>query len=355
MAKEISEKPKPKPFGTGVGPTFIGGRDTDNDGTKIALDVYRQYRQYKRIVEKVDEEYYNRWTDQDECVGGCPQNSKCEQGICVCNLLYTQNYGRCFPESIAALSDTDKTKYRIPPPPKRPEWCFCTRDINKTVNGELETETEKFVCFENKDKEDCIIKEIPLEFDHDMQFCSEDAHQQCQEKDINMFCSNLTSNATKDGEEKNLCRCRQDMQFDTKNMECRLYLDVDCSNTEKVDVDNLEVGDDINQQALKDVVEALNDTIPAESNYDPELTNQAFCNLIDRSSEDYAAHTVGELTLFGFSVGGFFFLLFLICIASCCFCQCCATVREKIRMLEPTYALRHYMRANEMDSMAAEL
>ena len=65
-------------------------------------------------------------------------------------------------------------------------------------------------------------------------------------------------------------------------MECRLYLDVDCSNTEKVDVDNLEVGDDINQQALKDVVEALNDTIPAESNYDPELTNQAFCNLIDR-------------------------------------------------------------------------
>ena len=65
-------------------------------------------------------------------------------------------------------------------------------------------------------------------------------------------------------------------------MECRLYLDVDCSNTEKVDVDNLEVGDDINQQALKDVVEALNDTVPAESNYDPELTNQAFCNLIDR-------------------------------------------------------------------------
>ena len=84
-----------------------------------------------------------------------------------------------------------------------------------------------------------------------------------------------------------------------------------------------------------------------------DLFNQLHLDF--RSSEDYAAHTVGELTLFGFSVGGFFFLLFLICIASCCFCQCCATVREKIRMLEPTYALRHYMRANEMDSMAAEL
>ena len=57
MAKEVE---KPKPFGTGVGPTFIGGRDSDSDGTKIALEVYRQFRQYKRIVDKVDEDYYSR-------------------------------------------------------------------------------------------------------------------------------------------------------------------------------------------------------------------------------------------------------------------------------------------------------
>ena len=65
-------------------------------------------------------------------------------------------------------------------------------------------------------------------------------------------------------------------------MECRIYLDVDCSSTAKIDFANMLVGDDINQEALKEVVVALNDSVPAEPNYDQDLTTQAFCNLIDR-------------------------------------------------------------------------
>ena len=51
----------PKPFGLGVGPTYIGGRDTDANGTRIAMEVYSQYRQYKKINGQVEnEDYYKR-------------------------------------------------------------------------------------------------------------------------------------------------------------------------------------------------------------------------------------------------------------------------------------------------------
>ena len=53
--------PPPKPFGIGHGPAYIGGRDTDANGTKIALEVYRQYRQYRKLTDQVaDADYYTR-------------------------------------------------------------------------------------------------------------------------------------------------------------------------------------------------------------------------------------------------------------------------------------------------------
>ena len=60
-ADDQSSKP-PKPFGIGRGSIFIGGRETDEEGTEIALKIYRQFIQYKRIfnLSEIDEDYYGR-------------------------------------------------------------------------------------------------------------------------------------------------------------------------------------------------------------------------------------------------------------------------------------------------------
>ena len=54
----------PKPFGLGQGPFFLGGRDTDAEGTKIALTIYHQFLVYKKLLRKSfleDEQYYDRY------------------------------------------------------------------------------------------------------------------------------------------------------------------------------------------------------------------------------------------------------------------------------------------------------
>ena len=58
------EKRIPKPFGLGLGPFFVGGRDTDAEGTKIALTIYHQFLVYKKLLRKSfleDEQYYDRY------------------------------------------------------------------------------------------------------------------------------------------------------------------------------------------------------------------------------------------------------------------------------------------------------
>ena len=62
-AAEEENKPLPKPFGLGIGPTYIGGRDTDLEGTQLSLKIYKQYIQYKRLMQQSledDENYYSK-------------------------------------------------------------------------------------------------------------------------------------------------------------------------------------------------------------------------------------------------------------------------------------------------------
>ena len=51
-----------KPFGLGQGPFYVGGRDTDEEGTKIALNIYQQFLDYKKLMAKsfLEDEYYER-------------------------------------------------------------------------------------------------------------------------------------------------------------------------------------------------------------------------------------------------------------------------------------------------------
>ena len=62
LATEEENRVK-KPFGLGQGPFYVGGRDTDAEGTKISLNIYQQFLIYKKFLGQSfleDEQYYDR-------------------------------------------------------------------------------------------------------------------------------------------------------------------------------------------------------------------------------------------------------------------------------------------------------
>jgi len=318
-------KTLPKPFGIGIGPTYIGGRDTDDLGTKLSLDIYKQYILAQRLMGKnlmEDEQYYTRWTNTNQCIGACPQYSYCKQGVCICNPAdsVVQIFGRCFSNSTRAFVG-DHDKYRKPTPPPRPEWCFCEKR-----NGGRE------ICDQHRNNEVCRVPTYPNNFDHNTQMCLPGDHSFCLGKDINMFCSQNTLFDPTNGVEKNICQCRKDMKFDTKNMECRIHLNVDCTYAKKTDnstESNLT-------KLLKGQLEE------PDRDYSVEEVKEAFCNLIDAVAAEYNKHILGEFnfTLFGLGIGGLVLVFFITCCTACCCCKCCAKTKEKIRRMDPRNAMK---------------
>jgi len=210
-------------IGAGSGPAFIGGSDSDQKDSDIVTKTYRYYINYRRLMglnTLEDEQYYERWTEASNCLGACPVNSYCQDGYCVCNAddSYQQKYGQCY-NDVNLEFVGDKEKFRKPNPPPRPEWCFCTSRNNA-----------KEVCEQHRYREECQIPIYPNSFDSKSQFCRRADHSFCLTKDINMFCGEETLVDPSDRIEKNVCQCRQDMKFDTRNMECRLHIDVNCTN-----------------------------------------------------------------------------------------------------------------------------
>ena len=47
------------------------------------------------------------------------------------------------------------------------------------------------------------------------------------------------------------------------------------------------------------------------------------------------SHLVGEFTILGLSVAGFFLACCASCLTCCCCCKCCESVRAKIRRMDP--------------------
>ena len=63
-AASTETPPALKPFGVGRGPAHIGGRDTDEEGTRVALRIYGQLLQYRRLLQLQtleQQQYYTRW------------------------------------------------------------------------------------------------------------------------------------------------------------------------------------------------------------------------------------------------------------------------------------------------------
>ena len=98
-----------------------------------------------------------------------------------------------------------------------------------------------------------------------------------------MFCSDKTAQDPKDYLIKNLCACRPDTQWDPDLMECRLYIDTDCTSADAVDLDTAP-------KDIKDIVSLLRQNGPLNlplvegqpPKYTQQQTDQAFCNLIER-------------------------------------------------------------------------
>jgi len=266
-------------LGAGSGPGFIGGSSANtketavlqinkyfstivSEGTKQALDIYEQYITYKQLMglmTRDDAEYYAGWNAEHRCIGACPQNSQCTSGFCSCEAksFQAQKYGRCFPKpSLSSVGDKDK--YRKPYPPPRPAWCFC-RDRNN----------KKAVCPNFKDSEECKETVFPNLFDPSSQLCRPGDHGYCIGRDINMICGEKKG-VDKYGEEKNVCECRKDMKFDTEKMECRLYIDVDCTD--------VVASDSWKESNLTRLL--AGELMEPEREYSKEEIRAAFCNLI---------------------------------------------------------------------------
>lgn len=341
------ESGQTKPFGLGHGPAYIGGRDTDAEGTELSLRIYGWYINYLGLTNRAsaeDIEHYKRYVNDPnaQCDGGCPGYSHCQSGICVCNFhdSQTQLYGRCVTNSTAYFSDSNELKYRKPKPPPIPSDCYITDENgHKKINPRLRNEP--------------LCKQVtyPNNFDSNSQYCDFNEHNpgvignaQCLDKDINMLCTgtrrDISNNANRP-----ICMCRKDMKFDTNNMECRIYLKhADCSVerrdgfTNKFNVTELLKGEK---------------TLEPGQVLDEATVRQAFCILLDDQVEAYTSHIVGAFGILGLSAGAFFAVCCGSICAACCCCKCCESIRAKIRALDPRTHVRNMAPETQLAAIGA--
>jgi len=281
-----------KPFGTGVGPVFIGGRDTDNEGTQVALRIFRQYINYKVLSDEattVDLHHYQTYITGDNlCIGTCPYHSSCEKGICVCNQGYQQVFGQCRTNtSVAHFDQDDDAKYRKPTPPPLPEFCYCeerdpdTGDRRRVICREAKSDSWSQICKKTT---------FPNVFDDKLQFCRPGDHNFCKGKDINMFCTDnkMYDPSPEFNTKRRVCGCRKEMKFDSQRMECRIHIGADCSGVVKTGYTN-----------PNHLTELLKGEEPATAEVVSILWGkknevlQGFCLLLDDQVDMYKGHLVG--------------------------------------------------------------
>lgn len=339
------EKVLPKPFGLGIGPAFVGGRDTDMEGTEVSLRIYGQYINYRVLLPPSapgkatlqDAEDYNRYYASNECIGSCPSKSHCQNGICTCNNYesYVQIFGQCFSNSSASFIG-DTRKYRKPTPPPIPEWCY-----KQDKNGHKKIDPSV------KHRDECQEITYPNNFDDKTQFCSRGDHSFCLGKDINMFCSEkMVFDPREDqNRERHVCDCRKDMKFDRRNMECRLFIDVDCTYERAEGYTN-----------KLNITERLNGVpISEEASLTEAEVRQAFCLLLESEAAEYNEHIVGEFVwmIWGLGAGSFFAICCGAICAACCCCKCCESVKAKIRAMDPRTHIKNMSPEAQMAALGA--
>jgi len=334
-------KVHPKPFGLGVGPVFIGGRDTDKEGTQVAIRILGQYINYKVLAGEATEQDaidYKNYYGGNLCIGTCPQHSRCEKGVCVCNhdQGYLQVYGQCKTNTSGAYFAGDDAKYRKPTPPPIPSFCYCEE-------RDREGRKRTAICPELKYDERCKKITYPNVFDDQRQHCDGNADLNfCLGKDMNMFCSDKTDPANF----RKVCDCRKEMKFDRDNMECRIYIGADCSRVVKTGYTN-----------PNHLTEVLNgqEAAPEGVSFDKKDVLQGFCLLLDGQADDYNAHLVGDFvwSIWGIGAGAFFAICCGSICAACCCCKCCESTKAKIRAMDPRNHIRNMAPETQMAALGA--
>jgi len=344
------KKSRQKPFGYGIGPAYIGGFDSDYNGEILVREIYKWYVNYRRLSYEVtteEDNYYRTWFGQDQCIGACIGGSMCRGGICYCNPdeEMVQVYGQCVSNGTSAWStqNSDNSKFRKPIPPPIPEWCY-----KKDKDG------RKKIADQHLNNPKCEKITYPNNFDPNSQFCDTGSHQFCLTKDMNMYCSEKTITVPGEVAPKRICQCRQDMRFDERLMECRIFLDVDCTyvkrqgNTTDPEINKILRGE-------KPVPPKSNIGETASVPFPKEAVQREFCRMIDEKADEYNEHIIEgyEFSFLGLGFGALFAVCCGSICAACCCCKCCNSVREKIRRLDPRNATRGMGTGTQMAALGA--
>eukprot|EP00090_Calanus_glacialis_P009494 TRINITY_DN17875_c0_g1_i1.p1 TRINITY_DN17875_c0_g1~~TRINITY_DN17875_c0_g1_i1.p1 ORF type:complete len:405 (-),score=95.47 TRINITY_DN17875_c0_g1_i1:333-1460(-) len=324
----------PKPFGLGVGPAFIGGQDTTWAGDEFVFDLYAAYRRYNLVTGKTtneDQEYYERWTSADQCIGSCREHSLCQDGVCVCDSKneFVQLFGRCFAESTAFLKQgSSDLRFRKPSAPPIPDSCY--------TKVKTEGKTKTILDPNQAHLEACQKITFPNRFDETNLTCERSDHRSCLEYDTNMYCAPTGR-----------CVCRLDMAFNKKNMECDLLVDVDCKEETGYDFVT-----DEDQEALEIVTGGKQ--IEDGRVLDKEKARKAFCVFLDGKADTYNGFRQGEFTLiiWGLNLGGFIILLFALAICGSTLCFCFYYITDFIHFLDPRNAMAAITANQEMSGLA---
>jgi len=267
-----------KQLGMAAGAGFVGGSAFGHGSSLASYSVYHRYQRYRwyrhryhrnHYVHHYHDDYYDDddyWDnyypnnyEKNECEYGCPLHTHCEWGFCECDPGYIKAWGVCRVEG-----------FTVPEPEGR--------------------RIEGLRC---------------------------ESSAECQAKDVNLVCRpergsagnsstidvSTTTAATTDT--SGTCKCRRDMRWNTKALECQLFIDVDCTNvtysstvsdevkaaaeTLETNLGNttLEIPTNRTQTGEESLKESLLSVITASDNATLEVLNEAFCRDAEAFSEAF--------------------------------------------------------------------
>jgi len=329
LSVSAEEEKKKKPFGLTKGPAYIGGSDIRYNGSELVGRIYKEYRNYRKMAKLSTPEqvaHDAKFADKGLCDLGCPRDTECIGGVCVCGKDKLQIYGQCWGTKYIAVSDAwnDVHRYRKPPDPKKPETCFRTV-YEKDREGRRKQ--KKIIREEMLDVPACKTPPFIRAFDPSEQNCT--FVKPCNEKDLNLQCN----------KDIDRCECRKGTTWNTRTMECQVYLDVDCTDVKDQTP---------NQDAIKQLRAKGENAVVS-----PEEARIAFCFLLEEEAALYILQQVDETDfyIFGLSLGAFFAVCCGSICGACCCCKCCADVREKIRNLDPRRRLANMDQTTQMAAL----
>jgi len=264
-----------KQLGMAAGAGFIGGSATGYGSSLASYSVYHRYQRYRWYRHRYhrhhyyphddyydDDDYWDNYYpnnyEKNECEYGCPVHTHCEWGFCECDPGYEKAWGVCRVEGLVAPE----------PEGRRIEGLRC------------------------------------------------ESSAECQAKDVNLVCRPergvagngttvvpTTTAATTDT--SGVCKCRRDMRWNTKALECQLFIDVDCKNvtysstvsdevkaaaeTLETTLGNvtIEIPTNRTQTAEEGLKESLLSVITASDNATLDVLNEAFCRDAEAFSEAF--------------------------------------------------------------------